>query len=195
MYILSKKQVEKEIVMTKGMKGTRTEANLMAAYAGESQATNKYLYYATKARKEGYVQIGNIFEETAANERAHAKIWFKLLHDGEIQKTEINLKDAASGEHFEWADMYVRFAKEAREEGYEEIAKLFEGVAAIEKMHEERFRKLLNNVERKMVFSKDGECMWECLNCGHIVIGKEAPKECPVCKHPQGYFEQRAENY
>ena len=181
--------------MAKKLKGTRTEANLMAAYAGESQATNKYLYYATKARKDGYVQIGNIFEETAANERAHAKIWFKLLHDGEIQQTDINLKDAASGEHFEWADMYVGFAKEAREEGFEEIARLFEGVAAIEKMHEERFRRLLKNVERKMVFSKDGECMWECLNCGHIVIGKEAPKKCPVCEHPQGYFEQRAENY
>ena len=181
--------------MAKNLKGTRTEANLMAAYAGESQATNKYLYYATKARKDGYVQIGNIFEETAANERAHAKIWFKLLHDGEIQQTDINLKDAASGEHFEWADMYVGFAKEARKEGFEEIARLFEGVAAIEKMHEERFRRLLKNVERKMVFSKDGECMWECLNCGHIVIGKEAPKKCPVCEHPQGYFEQRAENY
>ena len=181
--------------MVSKLKGTRTEANLMAAYAGESQATNKYLYYATKARKEGYVQIGNIFEETAANERAHAKIWFKLLHDGEIQKTEINLKDAASGEHFEWADMYVGFAKEAREEGFEEIAKLFEGVAAIEKSHEERFRRLLHNIERKVVFSKDGECIWQCLNCGHIMIGKEAPKKCPVCEHPQGYFAQRAENY
>ena len=181
--------------MAKSLKGTRTEANLMAAYAGESQATNKYLYYATKARKEGYVQIGNLFEETAGNERAHAKIWFKLLHEEDIPKTEINLKDAASGEHFEWADMYVGFAKEAREEGFEEIAKLFEGVAAVEKMHEERFRRLLSNVERKLVFSKDGECVWECLNCGHIVIGKEAPKVCPVCKHPQGYFAQKADNY
>ena len=181
--------------MVKSLKGTRTEANLMAAYAGESQATNKYLYYASKARKDGYVQIGNLFEETDANERAHAKIWFELLHEGEIPKTEINLKDAASGEHFEWADMYAGFAKEARKEGFEQIAKLFEGVAAIEKMHEERFRRLLKNVERKVVFSKDGECMWECLNCGHIVIGKEAPKKCPVCKHPQSYFAQRADNY
>lgn len=181
--------------MAKNLKGTRTQANLMAAYAGESQATNKYLYYASQAKKDGYVQIGKIFEETAANERAHAKIWFRLLHNGEIQKTEINLKDAASGEHFEWADMYAGFAKEARQEGFEEIARLFEGVGAIEKMHEERFRRLLKNIERKMVFSKDGECMWECLNCGHIVIGKEAPKKCPVCEHPQAYFEQRANNY
>ena len=175
--------------------GTRTEANLMAAYAGESQAAHKYLYYAAKAAKDGYVQIGNIFEETAANERAHAKIWFKLLHGGEIQKTEINLKDAASGEHFEWADMYAGFAKEAKEEGFDEIAKLFEGVAAIEKSHEERFRRLLHNVEGKTVFSKDGECIWQCLNCGHIVIGKAAPKECEVCGHPQAYFSQKAENY
>ena len=181
--------------MSKNLKGTRTEVNLMAAYAGESQATNKYLYYATKARKDGYVKIGNIFEETAANEREHAKIWFKLLHGGELQKTDINLKDAASGEHFEWADMYVRFAKEAREEGFEEIARLFDGVAAIEKGHEERFRRLLSNIERKVVFSKDGECIWQCLKCGHVVIGKNAPKECPVCGHPQGYFAQKAENY
>ena len=177
------------------LKGTRTEANLMSAYAGESQATNKYLYYAAKAKKDGYVQIGNIFEETAGNEREHAKIWFRLLHDGDFQKTEINLKDAASGEHFEWADMYAKFAKEAREEGFEEIAKLFEGVAAIEKQHEERFRRLLHNIEGKVVFSRDGECIWQCLKCGHIVIGKEAPKTCPVCKHPQSYFQIKAENY
>lgn len=177
------------------LKGTRTEANLMAAYAGETQATNKYLYYAAKAKKDGYVQIGNIFEETAGNEREHAKIWFKYLHGGEIQNTEINLKDAASGEHFEWADMYAGFAKEAREEGFEEIAGLFERVAAIEKMHEERFRRLLHNIEEKVVFSKDGECIWQCLVCGNIVIGKEAPKVCPVCRHPQGYFEMKAENY
>lgn len=181
--------------MSNHLKGSRTEANLMTAYAGESQATNKYLYYAAKAKKDGYVQIGNIFEETAANEREHAKIWFRLLHGGEIQKTDINLKDAASGEHFEWADMYVRFAKEAKEEGFEEIAALFEGVAAIEKEHEERFRRLLLNIERERVFSKDGECIWQCLKCGHIVIGKKAPKVCPVCKHPQGYFQQKAENY
>lgn len=177
------------------LKGTRTEANLMAAYAGETQATNKYLYYAEKAKKDGYVQIGNIFEETAGNEREHAKIWFKFLHGGEIQKTDINLKDAASGEHFEWADMYAGFAKEAREEGFEEIAKLFEGVAAIEKMHEERFRSLLHNIEEGVVFSKDGECIWQCLQCGHIVIGKEAPKVCPVCKYPQSYFQVKPENY
>ena len=177
------------------LKGTRTEANLMAAYAGESQASNKYLFYATKAKKDGYVHIGNIFEETAGNEREHAKIWFKLLHDGDFQKTDINLKDAASGEHFEWADRYPKFAKEAREEGFEEIAKLFDGVAVIEKQHEERFRRLLHNIERKVVFSKDGECIWQCLKCGHIVIGKEAPKVCPVCKHLQSYFQIRAENY
>ena len=177
------------------LKGSRTEANLMAAYAGESQATNKYRYYAAKAKKDGYVQIGNIFEETAGNELQHAKIWFKLLHDGDIQNTEINLKDAASGEHFEWADMYVKFAKEAREEGFEEIAKLFEGVAAIEKQHEERFRRLLHNIEREQVFSKDGECIWQCMKCGHIVIGKKSPKSCPVCGHPQSYFQIKAENY
>ena len=177
------------------IKGTRTEANLMAAYAGETQATNKYLYYAAKAKKDGFVQIGNIFEETAGNEREHAKIWFKLLHGGNFDNTEVNLKDAASGEHFEWADMYAGFAKEAREEGFEEMARLFEGVAAIEKMHEERFRRLLLNINRETVFSKDGECIWQCTKCGHIVIGKKAPKVCPICKHSQGYFEQMAQNY
>ena len=177
------------------LKGSRTEANLMAAYAGETQAAVKYMYYAVKAKKDGYMQIGNLFEETAGNEKAHAKIWFQLLHGGEIQKTEINLKDAASGEHFEWADMYATFAKEAKEEGFEEIARLFEGVAAIEKQHEERFRRLLHNVEDGVVFSKDGECMWQCLKCGHIVIGKKAPKNCPICNHPQSYFQLRAENY
>lgn len=177
------------------LKGTRTYANLMAAYAGETQATNKYLYYAAKAKKDGYVQIGKIFEETAGNEREHAKIWFKLLQGGNLKKTEANLKDAASGEHFEWADMYAGFAKEAREEGFEDIARLFEGVAAIEKMHEERFRRLLINIDRETVFSKDGECIWQCMKCGHIVIGKKAPKVCPVCKHPQSYFEQQAQNY
>lgn len=177
------------------LKGTRTEANLMAAYAGESQAANKYLYYAAKAKKDGYVQIGNFFEETAGNECIHAKIWFKILHGGEIKKTEINLKDAASGEHFEWANMYARFAREAKEEGFETIAKLFEEVAAIEKQHEERFRRLLHNIEREVVFSKDGEYMWQCLKCGHIVIGKKAPKNCPVCAHPRSYFQIKSDNY
>lgn len=177
------------------IKGTRTEANLMAAYAGESQAANKYLYYAAKAKKDGYVQIGNFFEETAGNECIHARIWFKILHGGEIQKTEINLKDAASGEHFEWANMYARFAREAKEEGFETIAKLFEEVAAIEKQHEERFRRLLHNIEREVVFSKDAEYMWQCLKCGHIVIGKNAPKKCPVCAHPRSYFQIKADNY
>ena len=175
------------------IKGTRTEANLMAAFAGESQARNKYTYYASQARKEGYVQIANIFEETAANEKEHAKMWFKLL--GGIGNTATNLADAASGENYEWTDMYAQFAKEAREEGFEAIAKLFEGVAKIEKEHEERYRKLLANVEGGLVFSKDGDAIWQCSNCGHIYIGKEAPNVCPVCAHPQAYFQLKAENY
>ncbi len=175
------------------IKGTRTEANLMAAFAGESQARNKYTYYASQARKEGYVQIANIFEETAANEKEHAKMWFKLL--GGIGNTAANLADAASGENYEWTDMYAQFAKEAREEGFEAIAKLFEGVAKIEKEHEERYRKLLANVEGGLVFSKDGDAIWQCSNCGHIYIGKEAPNVCPVCAHPQAYFQLKAENY
>ena len=177
------------------IKGTKTEANLMAAFAGESQARNKYAFYASKARKEGYVQIANLFEETANNEKEHAKIWFKLLHDGEIADTATNLKDAAAGENYEWTDMYDTFAKEAREEGFEEIARLFEGVAAIEKEHEERYRKLLANVENGLVFSKEGDTIWQCSNCGHIVIGKKAPEVCPVCAHPQAYFQVKAENY
>ena len=177
------------------LKGSRTEANLMAAFAGESQARNKYTYYASKARKEGYEQIAAIFEETANNEKEHAKMWFKELHGGDIPTTAENLLDAAEGENYEWTDMYAEFAKVAHEEGFERIAFLFEGVAAIEKEHEERYRKLLKNVEDKLVFSKDGEAIWICRNCGHIVVGKEAPKVCPVCSHPQSFFEVRKENY
>ena len=177
------------------LKGSRTEANLMAAFAGESQARNKYTYYASKARKERYEQIAAIFEETANNEKEHAKMWFKELHGGDIPTTAENLLDAAEGENYEWTDMYAEFAKVAHEEGFERIAYLFEGVAAIEKEHEERYRKLLKNVEDKLVFSKDGEAIWICRNCGHIVVGKEAPKVCPVCSHPQSFFELRKENY
>ena len=176
------------------LKGTKTEANLQAAFAGESQARNKYTYYASKAKKDGYVQIAAIFEETANNEKEHAKMWYKLLNDG-IGSTEENLKDAAEGENYEWTDMYAGFAKEAREEGFEEIAALFEGVAAIEKEHEERYRKLLANIEGILVFSKDGDTIWQCANCGHICVGKEAPEVCPVCAHPQAYFQVKAENY
>ena len=179
----------------KELKGTRTEENLKSAFAGESQAFTKYNYYASKAKKDGYVQIGQLFEETAANEKEHAKIWFKLLHDGAIPSTEQNLADAAAGENYEWTDMYEGFAKEAREEGFDRIANLFLAVAAIEKAHEERYRKLLANVKEGVVFSKEGEMIWECSNCGHIVVGKKAPEVCPVCNHPQSYFRLRAENY
>ena len=177
------------------LKGSKTEQNLRTAFAGESQAHTKYLYYASKAKKDGYVQIGKIFEETAANEKEHAKIWFKLLHDGGIPSTDANLLDAAQGENFEWTDMYAGFARTAKEEGFDEIAALFEGVGAIEKAHEERYRKLLNNVQEAVVFSKEEDAIWECSNCGHIVIGKKAPETCPVCNHPQSYFMLRAENY
>lgn len=176
------------------LKGTKTEANLMAAFAGESQARNKYTYYASKAKKDGYVQIANIFEETAANEKEHAKIWFKLLHGG-IPSTEENLKDAAAGENYEWTEMYAQFAKEAREEGFDYIANLFEMVGKIEKEHEERYKKLLANIEGDLVFSRDGDCVWQCANCGHIVIGKKAPEVCPVCAHPKAYFQIKADNY
>lgn len=176
------------------IKGSRTEANLNAAFAGESMATNKYTYYASKARKDGYEQIAAIFEETAKNEREHAKLWFKLLHNG-VGVTEDNLKDAAAGENYEWTDMYVNFAKVAREEGFDHIAKLFDGVASIEKEHEARYLKLLANVEGGLVFSKDGDMIWQCMNCGHITIGKQAPDICPVCAHPQSYYQVRAENY
>ena len=177
------------------LKGSKTEQNLMAAFAGESQARNKYTYFASKAKKDGYEQIAAIFEETANNEKEHAKMWFKELNGGAVPDTEANLKAAAEGENYEWTDMYSDFAKTAREEGFEEIAKKFEGVAAIEKSHEERYRALLQNIQDKKVFSKDGEAIWVCRNCGHIVIGKSAPEICPVCSHPQSYFELRAANY
>ena len=179
----------------KSLKGTKTEQNLMKAYAGESQARNKYSYYASKAKKDGYVQIAALFEETANNEKEHAKIWFKLLHDGAVPSTEENLADAAAGENYEWTDMYDRMAKEAAEEGFNEIAALFRGVAKIEKEHEERYRKLLANIEGGLVFSRDEEMIWQCSNCGHIVIGKKAPELCPICKHPKDYFQIKASNY
>ena len=166
----------------------------MTAFAGESQATNKYAYYASKAKKDGYQQIAAIFEETSMNEREHAKMWYKLLHGG-IGTTAENLKMAAEGENYEWTDMYATFAKEAREEGFEYIAKLFEGVAQVEKEHEARYLKLLENVQGGLVFSRDGDMIWQCRNCGHIEIGKTAPEVCPVCAHPQSYFQIKAENY
>ena len=177
------------------LKGTKTEVNLMTAFAGESQAHTKYQYYASKAKKDGYVQMAAIFEETAHNEKEHAKIWFKLLHDDGIPSTMDNLKDAAAGENYEWTDMYATFAKEAREEGFDHIAFLFESVGKIEKEHEERYRKLLANIEGGLVFSRDGDMMWHCSNCGHIHIGQKAPEVCPVCAHPQAYFQLRAQNY
>lgn len=176
------------------LKGSKTEANLQAAFAGESQATNKYTYFASKAKKDGYVQIAAIFEETAKNEKEHAKIWYKLLNNG-IGSTVDNLAEAAAGENFEWTDMYATFAKEAREEGFNDIADLFDGVAAIEKEHEERYRKLLSNIEGDLVFSKDGDVIWQCTNCGHICVGQKAPEVCPVCNHPQSYFQVKPENY
>ena len=181
--------------MSKELKGTRTEANLMEAFAGESMARNKYTYFASKAKKDGYVQIAAIFEETAANEKEHAKIWYKYLHGGSVASTVENLADAAAGENAEWTDMYARMAREAREEGFDEIAERFEQVAAIEKHHEERYRKLLQNINDRKVFSKDGDAIWQCANCGHIVVGKDAPEICPVCAHPQAYFQVLAENY
>ena len=179
----------------KDLKGTQSEKNLVAAFAGESQAHTKYQYYASKAKKDGYVQIASIFEETAHNEKEHAKIWFKLLHGGGVPCTEVNLQDAANGENYEWTDMYAGFAAVAREEGFTEIAAKFDMVAKIEKEHEERYRKLLKNIEDKVVFSRDGECIWQCSNCGHIVVGKKAPEVCPVCDHPQSYFQLLAQNY
>ena len=179
----------------KELKGTKTEQNLMDAFAGESQARNKYTYYASKAKKDGYQQIAAIFEETDANEKEHAKIWIKYLKGGSVPATTENLKDAAEGENFEWTEMYAQFAKEAREEGFDEIAAKFEAVGQIEKEHEERYRKLLANVNGAKVFSKDGDMVWICRNCGHIHVGKAAPELCPVCAHPQSYFEVRATNY
>ena len=176
-------------------KGTQTEKNLEAAFAGESQARNKYTYFASKAKKEGFEQIAELFLKTADNEKEHAKIWFKYLHGGAVPGTEANLADAADGENFEWTDMYARMAREAREEGFEEIAQKFEMVGAIEKHHEERYRKLLQNIKDKVVFSKEGDAIWQCSNCGHIVVGPAAPEVCPVCDHPQSYFQVLAENY
>ena len=177
------------------LKGSKTEQNLLAAFAGESQARNKYTYFASKAKKDGYEQIAAIFEETANNEKEHAKMWFKELNGGTVPSTIDNLKAAADGENYEWTDMYETFAKEAEEEGFTEIAEKFRGVAAIEKHHEERYRKLLKNIEDEVVFSKDEDKIWICRNCGHVVIGKKAPDVCPVCAHPQSYFEVKAENY
>ena len=177
------------------LRGSKTEKNLWEAFAGESQARNKYTYFASKAKKEGYEQISAIFTETANNEKEHAKLWFKYLQGGAIKSTIENLKDAAEGENYEWTDMYANMAKDADEEGFTEIAAKFRGVAAIEKTHEERYRKMLKNIEDKVVFSREGDCIWQCRNCGHIVIGKNAPEVCPVCNHPQSYFELRAENY
>ena len=176
------------------IKGTKTAENLHKALAGESIARNKYTYFASKAKKEGFEQIAALFLKTADNEKEHAKIWFKLLHGG-IQSTPVNLQDAAAGENYEWTDMYARFAQEAEEEGFKDIAAKFKMVAAIEKEHEERYRKLLKNIEDKIVFSRDGDCVWQCSNCGHIVVGKKAPEMCPVCDHPQSYYQIRAENY
>ena len=179
----------------KDLKGTKTEKNLQEAFAGESKARNKYTYYASKARKDGYEQIAAIFEATANNEKEHAKLWFKYLEGGDIKDTLSNLNDAAAGENYEWTDMYDRMAKEADEEGFKEIAAKMRMVGAIEKHHEERYRKLVGNIEDGVVFSRDGDRIWKCRNCGHIVIGPKAPKVCPVCAHPQSFFEINAENY
>ena len=177
------------------LKGSKTEQNLMAAFAGESQARNKYTYYASKAKKEGYEQIAAIFEETAGNEKEHAKLWFKLLHDGDIPSTIQNLEDAANGENYEWTDMYAEFAQTAREEGFEKIAYLFEGVGKIEKEHEERYQTLLANVKEGKVFAKESQMMWVCRNCGHVHFGEKAPEICPICSHPKAYFELKSTNY
>ncbi len=177
------------------LKGSKTEKNLMTAFQGESMARNKYTYFASKARKDGYEQIAAIFEETANNEKEHAKIWFKLLNGGEINSTMDNLNEAADGENFEWTDMYENFAKEAKEEGFDKIAYLFEGVAKIEKEHEERYRKLISNIDNELVFSSDNDTIWICRNCGHVVIGKKAPEVCPICNHKKSFFERKANNY
>lgn len=179
----------------KDLKGTKTERNLQDAFAGESMARNKYTYYASKARKEGFEQIAAIFEETAANEKEHAKLWFKFLHGGEVADTMTNLRDAANGENYEWTDMYDRMAREADEEGFTAIAARFRAVAAIERHHEERYRRLLQNIEEGIVFSREGDTVWICRNCGHLVVGKKAPGVCPVCQHPQSFFEIEARNY
>lgn len=173
--------------------GTKTEQNLRTAFSGESEARNKYTFFASTAKKEGYEQIAALFQKTADNEKEHAKMWFKELQG--IGSTADNLLSAAEGENYEWTDMYAAFAKEAREEGFDHIADLFEMVGAIEKEHEERYRRLLKNVEDKLVFSRDGDCVWQCSNCGHIVVGRQAPEVCPVCAHPKAYFELKANNY
>ena len=177
------------------LKGSKTEKNLLEAFAGESMARNKYTFFASKAKKDGYVQISKIFEETAANEKEHAEIWYKYLHGGKVPGTTDNLKDAADGENLEWTDMYARMAADARAEGFDEIARKFEQVGAIEREHEERYRKLLKNIEEGLVFSREGDAIWQCSNCGHIVIGPQAPEVCPVCDHPQAYFQLKPENY
>ena len=177
------------------LKGSRTESNLMAAFAGESQARNKYTYYASQAKKDGYEQIAAIFEETAGNEKEHAKLWFKQLHNGKVPSTLDNLKDAANGENYEWTEMYEEFARIAKEEGFDQIAFLFEEVGKIEKHHEERFLKLIDNIENNLVFQKGEEKVWICRNCGHVYVGEKAPEVCPVCAHPQSYMELKAENY
>ena len=177
------------------LKGSRTEANLQTAFAGESQARNKYTYYASKARKEGFEYIANIFEETAGNEKEHAKIWFKLLHDGDVPGTAANLADAAAGENYEWTDMYAEFARVAKDEGFDRIAYLFEAVGKIEKTHEERYRKLLEKVEGQTMFVSEDVQIWVCANCGHVHVGKKAPELCPVCAHPKSYFHPLAESY
>lgn len=177
------------------LKGTKTEKNLQDAFAGESMARNKYTYYASKARKEGYEQIAALFEETAHNEKEHAKLWFKLLHDNDVPDTMTNLRDAAEGENYEWTDMYERMAQEADEEGFKEIAARFRAVGAIERHHEERYRRLLSNIEEGIVFSREGDAVWICRNCGHIVVGKKAPEICPVCNHSKSFFEIEATNY
>lgn len=179
----------------KDLKGTRTQANLIAAFAGESQARNKYTYFAAKARKDGFNQIADIFEETANNEKEHAEIWFKYINGGPLADTATNLQTAADGENYEFSDMYPQFAKEAREEGFDELVVLFDMVAQIEHEHEMRFRKLLSNVNAALVFSRDGDCMWQCMNCGHIAFGKAAPEICPVCKHKKAFFRIKPENY
>ena len=179
----------------KALKGTKTEQNLMTAFAGESHAHTKYLYYASKAKKDGYEQIAELFTETALNEKEHAKLWFKFLHEGDIPTTTTNLADAAAGENYEWTDMYDAMAKQAIEDGFPELAVKFRGVGAIEKRHEERYRKLLQNIEEGIVFSKDGDRIWQCRNCGHIHIGKSAPEVCPVCNHPKSFFQVAAENF
>ena len=183
------------VIFMAELKGSKTEKNLLAAFAGESQAHTKYQYFASKAKKDGYVQIANLFEETSKNEKEHAKIWFKLLNGGAIPSTEENLATAADGENYEWTDMYAEFAKDAKAEGFDDIAFLFESVGKIEKEHEERYRKLLSNIKEGIVFSRDDDRIWQCSNCGHIVVGKYAPEVCPVCKHPKSFFQIKAENY